>query len=185
MYQYTSARTFSVGATLVSRNADDAGINQVYLQTLRSWAMPYFGATSTLSQEQRLARTERRLNEEQGFFDNATAAERIRNEGVSLTGAPPDVLYLYAYSLDSTSKLTSSGERTTPTGNINRVPVVLTSLDIAYPDDVDYIPIPSGSGYEPFPVKMSVSLTLVETHSPREFERFDLAAFKMGTLANF
>lgn len=181
MYQYTSARTFSVGATLVSRNAADAGTNQIYLQTLRSWAMPYFGATSTLSQQEQMIRAQNT-----GFeFDNTTAAERIRNEGVSLTGAPPDVLYLYAYSLDSTSKLTSSGERTTPTGNINRVPVVLTSLDIAYPDDVDYIPIPSGSGYEPFPVKMSVSLTLVETHSPREFERFDLAAFKMGTLANF
>lgn len=182
MYRSTGSRTFDVGAQLISRNAGDAIRNIKYLQTLRGWTMPYFGQTNTLTTANEIARHD---NATFGLEDpNMTAAERIRMEGVQLRGAPPDVLYLYAYSTDSGS---STGVRSAPTSNINRVPVVLSSLNITYPDDVDYIPVDmtGTNNYEPFPVKMTVTLVLLETHSPREYERFDLAAFKAGTLANF
>ena len=189
MYRSTGARTFEVGAQLISRNVTDAMNNIRYLQILRGWTMPYFGQTDTLTSENKTNRAfnqeSSRLNAQQGIEDiNMTAIERIRSEGVQLRGAPPDVLYLYAYSTDTT---TSTGGRSAPTSNINRVPVVMSSLNITYPDDVDYIPVDvTGTNhYEPFPVKMAVTLTLLETHSPREYERFDLAAFKAGTLANF
>lgn len=182
MYTNTGTRTFDIGAQLISRNAADATTNIRYLQILRSWTMPYFGQTNTLTQANIIARHD---NSVFGPEDpNVSALERIRSEGVQLRGAPPDVLYLYAYTTDSN---VSTGGRSTPTSNINRVPVVVSNLSISYPDDVDYIPVDTtGTGkYEPFPVKMMVGLTLLETHSPREFERFDLAAFKAGTLANF
>lgn len=182
MYRSTGARTFEVGAQLISRNAADALRNIRYLQTLRGWTMPYFGQTDTLTQQNRMVRDQ---NSAFGPEDaNMTSLERIQSEGVQLRGAPPDVLYLYAYSTDTS---TATGGRSAPTSNVNRVPVVMTNLVITYPDDVDYIPVDmTGTGkFEPFPVKMAVGVTLAETHSPREYERFDLAAFKAGTLANF
>jgi hypothetical protein len=182
MYRSTGSRTFEVGAQLISRNAGDAMRNIRYLQTLRGWTMPYFGQTDTLTQQNKRARER---NSAFGPEDpNMTSLERIQSEGIQLRGAPPDVLYLYAYSTDTS---TATGGRSSPTSNINRVPVVLSNLAIAYPDDVDYIPVDmTGTGkYEPFPVKLSVNVSLIETHSPREYERFDLAAFKAGTLANF
>lgn len=182
MYRSTGSRTFEVGAQLISRNAEDAQRNIKYLQTLRGWTMPYFGRTDTLTDQNK------QIREQNAAFGSKTSAtmsiERIQSEGIQLRGAPPDVLYLYAYSTDTN---TPRGGRSAPTSNINRVPVVLSNLSITYPDDVDYIPVDmTGNGvYEPFPVKMAVTLTLLETHSPREYERFDLAAFKAGTLANF
>lgn len=180
MYRSSASRVFEIGAQLISRNAEDAQRNTRYLQTLRGWTMPYFGETSTLTQKEQIARHD---NATFGYDDsNTNSIDRIQSEGVELRGAPPDVLYLFAYSTDSSS---SPGARSNPTANINRVPVVVTNLSIAYPDDVDYIPVNMGGAYEPFPVKITVNVSLAETHSPNEYERFNLAAFKSGTLANF
>lgn len=188
MYRNTGSRTFEVGAHLVSRNGEDATNNKRTLQLLRGWTMPYFGTTDTLTTDNKTARAD--TNSYKGSTAGLSqdqieliAFERLQSEGIQLRGAPPDVLYLYAYSTESSTAATT---RQGQTSNINRIPVVLVSLNIVYPDDVDYIPIDMGSGnIEPFPVKMDVSLSLTETHSPREFEQFDLAAFKTGNLANF
>ncbi len=192
VYKHTNSRSFSVGAHLVSRNVSDAIKNMATLQKLRAWLLPYFGErTNTLSSSQQENRkaSQARTNQNTGPLTqeerDAKARERIVSEGVQLRGAPPDILYLYAYS-SGTNDLRGQGPRI----NINRVPVVLSSLEITYPDDVDYIPVydpedgPTGNT-EPFPRKMDVSLTLLESHSPREFEQFDLLAYKLGNLANF
>jgi len=60
---------------------------------------------------------------------------------------------------------------------------VLTNLSIDYPDDVDYIPV-EGTG-EPFPVKMEISIELLETHAPVDYENFSLSNFKQGNLVQF
>lgn len=91
-------------------------------------------------------------------------------------GAPPAVLYLYAYSGPN------NDDRTMPSKNINRVPVVLTHYEMTYPDTVDYIPTINN---EPWPIKTEITLTLVEDHSPRELERFSLSQFKSGQLRGF
>lgn len=187
VYKHTNSRTFNVTAHFVSRNVDDALKNMADLQKLRGWLLPYFGATNTLSGEQQAAReasnpgTQPQTPEQQ----DQAARQRVQTEGVQLRGAPPDVLYLYAYSTGA-NDLRGDG----PKVNINRVPVVMTSLDITYPEDVDYIPVfvPSAgvnSRTEPFPRKMDVTFALVETHSPREYEQFDLLAYKQGNLRNF
>lgn len=196
MYKHTNSRQFEITAHLISRNVQDALKNMRYLQKLRGWRLPYFGGTNTLSASNQTSRD--RIRSRQVGADSAplSASERdqlvrsrVVSEGVQLRGAPPDVLYLYAY---STSKNDLRGTDTMV--NINRVPVVLTNLSITYPDDVDYIPVYDvGANFEnkpsayaePFPVKMDVSISLTETHSPREFERFDLLAYKQGKLANF
>lgn len=188
MYRNTSSRQFDIGAHLISRNGLDAAKNKRYLQTLRGWMMPYFGSTDTLTTENYTSRADTNVfrGSGKGLSQDQIdelSYERLKSEGVQLRGAPPDVLYLYAYSAESSS---TTGARSQSTSNINRIPVVMTSLNITYPEDVDYIPVIGGSGgTEPFPVKMDVTLSLVETHSPQEFERFDLAAYKSGTLANF
>ena len=178
IYKHTNSRTFEITAHFISRNVEDALKNMKYVQKLRSWRLPYFGKTTTLSSENDKARED-------------LTTQRVQDKGVQLRGAPPDILYLYAYSNDQmdgrsvTSPIFSAI-------NIARVPVVLTNLGITYPDDVDYIPVydPSRGGIkatntQPFPIKMDVTLSLAETHSPNEFQRFDLAAYKNGNLVNF
>lgn len=192
VYKHTNSRTFSVTAHLISRNINDAIQNMADLQKLRAWLLPYFGATDTLSSAQTANRksatysqTNQNTEPQSQAERDALVRQRIQTEGVQLRGAPPDVLYLYAYSANA-NDIRGVGPRV----NINRVPVVMTSLDIVYPEDVDYIPVyTQGSGptgrTEPFPRKMDVTLTLIETHSPREYEKFDLLAYKLGNLPNF
>ena len=97
------------------------------------------------------------------------------------------MLYLYAYS--SRANNASVEGRAAKYGvNINKVPVVITSLGITYPDDVDYIPTYSNGDArksEPFPTKLDVTISLTETHSPREYETFDLVKYKKGQLGSF
>lgn len=204
VYKNTRARTFSLTAHLVSRTMEEATVNMIYLQTLRGWTMPYFGNSSTTAAavDQRKAASDAQKSKEQDYYttdrlersldaneQNKTALARQKSggTGVELLGAPPDVLYLYAYSSGVSSG--TGQDRPNKFGvNINKVPVVVTSLNITYPDDVDYIPTYSNGDprkSEPFPVKMDVDISLTETHSPREYERFDLMKYKKGVLVNF
>lgn len=190
VYKHTNSRSFEIGAHLVSRNVADALKNMQVLQMLRSWRLPYFGATDTVSfgqQANRSAATGSSTTTTLSAEDaDAQAKQRIRSQGVQLRGAPPDVLYMYAYSTNGND--TRSGAPV----NLNRIPVVMTSLNITYPDDVDYIPVydmTGGNGptttTEPFPRKLDVSISLVETHSPYEYQQFDLQSYKLGNLASF
>ncbi len=190
VYKHTNSRTFEITAHLITRNAEDGRRNMDYLQRLRAWRYPYFGATDTLSSTQRSNRNQRgntygETRQLTPSERDAKVRERIQTEGVQLRGAPPDVLYLYAYSTSGNDSRPSNPSRV----NINRVPVVMTNLGITYPEDVDYIPVYSSdepdSRTEPFPVKMDVTISLAETHSPREFETFDLNSYKTGRLVNF
>ena len=72
--------------------------------------------------------------------------------------------------------------------------MVLQQISIPYPSDVDYIdtvelrPMKDDTvikGGVPFPTIMTVDMVLLETHSPAEFARFDLKAFKQGKLDTF
>ena len=177
VYKYTQARTFTIGAKLISRNSADALRNMKYLQTLRSWRFPFFGNSGTNIRKPSLN-------------DSNLAMDRIRSNvskgsnGTELLGAPPELLYLYASSTQAndTRDLTNGNNV-----NINRVPVVLTSLTITYPDDCDYIPVDVDvtNNTEPFPVKIDVNISLTESHSPNDFEKFDLVAYKTGNLVGF
>lgn len=91
-------------------------------------------------------------------------------------GAPPEVLEFSAYSNATTE---SKGGLT----NIRKVPVVIPSVTIPYPTDVDYIE--TATTKVPFPTVMTISMTLLETHSPNDYERFDLIAYKNGKLVGF
>lgn len=102
---------------------------------------------------------------------------QMQRAAYDLLGAPPDVLLLSAY---TTSQVNQVADQST--FNLRKIPVVVTSLDFSYPDDVDYIPTQTG---EPFPIKMDVSISLIETHAPVEFESFSLQQYRAGRLSNF
>lgn len=157
IYKRTAARTFSLGAKFISRNKEQATKNIQNLQLLRGWTMPYFGVSDRSNQ--------------------------IGETTASMLGAPPDVLYLYAYSTGSGG---SGRDGQGPAGiNLKKIPVVITSLNIDYPEDCDYIPTDGG---DPFPVKMEVKIDLLETHSPggaNGYESFSLTDFKNGRLVQF
>lgn len=199
VYKHTNSRTFEIGARLISRSVADAMKNMAYLQKLRAWRLPYFGMTDTLTNANDQARKTNTSNQlgqtgESSLTDeqrNTIQKYRVQTEGVQLRGAPPDVLYLYAYSNNQIDDRNNSGGIFTPV-NINRVPVVMTNLSITYPEDVDYIPVydtsranPDLTFTQPFPIRLDVQVSLAETHSPREFEKFDLAAYKNGNLPSF
>jgi hypothetical protein len=184
VYTNTASRTYALNSIkLMSRTSEEATKNLWAINVLRHWTTPYFGInSSTLTDEQRNNRktgTQQFRAEDDGQIEG----ERALFGGRELLGAPPDVLYLTAYS--------EVGKR----GNIHKVPVVITALSIPYPSDVDYIPTMSGvelgSKYRfidagvPFPTIMTVDITCVETHSPREFSKFDIFDFRNGRLTNF
>lgn len=154
VYKRTESRTFTISAKFISRSTLQAQENMKYLQILRGWTMPYFGVGSQ--------------------FDGPST-----DAGASMLGAPPDVLYLYAY---TTPTRTANASRAPYTTNLSKIPVVLKSLSFDYPEDVDYISIPQS---DPFPVKMEVRLELAETHSPKGYEGFTLSKFKQGQLLQF
>lgn len=183
IYKNTSARDFQISALLISRTQDEALQNMKQLQLLRAWCTPYFGSSSTLTDSQRGARRELTANN----VDPSTYTQaQISSRGSELLGAPPDVLYLYGYAANNQRPdVSTSGSATRAQAvNIHKVPVVITSLDFTYPNDVDYIPT-SDIITSPFPTKMTVNIALAETHSPAEYEKFNLADFKQGRLVNF
>lgn len=203
VYKRTNSRTFSVGAKLISRSTFDTDLNLIYLQRLRSWTMPFFGAnSSTLTSTQQKTRTDIATLDTQlqgvqtipvsvasPTSSNTAAGQEIQrnnlqsridalrqSQGIEMLGAPPEVLYLYGYSSSA------NDNRKTGFVNINRIPVVITNLSISYPEDVDYLPSSFG---DPFPIRMDVTIELAETHSPTEYARFSLTEFKLGQLKNF
>lgn len=181
MYKRTNSRTFSLTAKLISRNQEQATQNMRYLQLLRGWTMPYFGERSAVDD---ITRADGRVY---GGFD-PNAPNPVGGNTTSLKpstgmlGAPPDVLYLYAYS-NSTAAHRDRLNKDEGQINIKKLPVVITSLNFDYPDDVDYIPATTTG--EPFPSKMDVRIELAETHSPKQYEEFSLSMFKRGQLVHF
>lgn len=185
-YMRTSSRTYNISnAMLISRTPEEAKRNLQYLWILRSWTMPTFGKSS-LTEENRLRRRQFENIQEFAQQNQQTLDEDVTQifsslSGVENRGRPPAVLLLSAYSRDSSAANTVGG-RNSQQEHINRVPVVIQNISIPYPSDVDYIPTPEGV---PMPTIMSIEIQLIETHSPREYEQFDLKSFRRGTLAGF
>lgn len=99
------------------------------------------------------------------------------SQGKEMLGAPPEVVYLNAYS----NAMNENGLLNKMT-NITEVPCVITSLNYSYTNDVDYIPTIQG---QPFPIAMDLSISLVESHSPQELEAFDIYMYRAGALPGF
>jgi len=184
VYGGTSSRTFQLSSIrLISRTTKEATDNMRTLHLLRSWTMPYFGNSSTLSAKQKINRADSNYNSSVQSAANDNPESRM-GMGMELLGAPPDVLLLSAYS--------PSGDYVTPGGNstkrrmtatnIHNIPVVITNLTIPYPADVDYIPTEDN---QPMPRMMTIDIQLAETHSPQEYNNFSLQDFRKGTLVNF
>ena len=178
VYKNTSSRNFNISnARLISRTVEEADRNLKRLHMLRGWTVPRFGhGSSTLTNQQRINRHEDPDRERKHLRDHGRDKDYRNDFGIEILGSPPQVLKLSAYS----SPMTANGQRQAQ--HIDRVPVVVQQLNIPYPADVDYIPTSSGV---PMPIIMSVDITLVETHSPREYERFSLGSFKKGLLPGF
>jgi hypothetical protein len=190
VYKQTESRHFHIDAQLVSRTVTEATANMKKLQLLRSWRYPFFGQSSTLTASQTQVRQNIAASGGLQFSNTVklTPEQQLaiaQAQGVQLLGAPPEVLYLYGY-----SSMGNNDRSQTQGVNINRIPTVLTSLSIRYPDDVDYLPTFDAAGgtsqnAEPFPIIMDVSIELVETHSPVGYEQFNISKFKTGSLQEF
>lgn len=180
IYQYanTGSRMFNIQGKFISRSVNEATRTLAYIQYLRTWAMPVFGA-------------------------NPKGAPT----GEDILGAPPSVLLLTAYAIGNPSNSVTSKQVNINTNvngtnsnminmdsssyntqvpaignNIFEVPVVITNLEIPYPSDVDYIPTVNNI---PVPTVVTVSVQLTETHSPNAYAKFNLQQFKSGNLLNF
>ena len=179
VYGSTGSRTFSLSAKLISRNIKESTANIKKLWLLRSWAFNYFGKSDSVSETQ----SENRMKHKNGVagyssrdINNLSAESRKNKYGQNMLGAPPDVLRFYAYSHSSRPY-----RGYTPT-NIHNVPVVLSTLSVPYTSEVDYIPTDMGV---PFPVSMTVEISLQESHAPDDYSEFNLYAFKQGILDGF
>lgn len=171
-YRNSSTKTVQINSIkLITRTQDEALKNVYKLNLLRSWLKPVFGTnSSTLNKNSSLGQTPK------------TTSPNTPNK--EWLGAPPPVLLLSAYANETA-------------GHIRKIPVVITSISIPYPSDVDYIPTLSGKDvypntvYEyipagiPMPTIMTIDIQCMETHSPKEFSNFDLGKYRRGELDNF
>lgn len=181
VYGNTSARTFSIdNIKLISRTVDEATKNLQTTWTLRSWTMPHFGRSSTLDINNKRARVDYANANLQQQETMSKQKNFTKKYGQELLGLPPAVLYLNAYS--SPGNLNTNNNARLHITNLNKIPVVITSLTIPFPSDVDYIPTIDG---EPFPRVMLISIQLNETQAPRDMERFSLQQFRTGQLVGF
>lgn len=83
--------------------------------------------------------------------------------------AAPETLRLWGYDGDNK-------------GHFLGIPVVVESLGLTFPEDTDYIT--TSAGYQ-MPIVMPVSLTLVETHTASDIEKFNYGAYKQGVLVEW
>lgn len=181
VYGATNSRTFQLSnVRLVSRNVKEATKNMRILWALRGWTMPYFGKSGTLSPQNKKARNDLRSGRLNLRGEDAVAQRRIL--GQELLGKPPSVLFLSAYSNLTTNVGDNSTLRRNSPVHIHQVPVVITSLGIPYPSDVDYIPTLEG---QPMPRVMSIDIQLTETQAPKQLEEFDLKKYREGLLDGF
>lgn len=182
VYGGTLSRTFTISnIKLISRTVEEADLNLRRLWLLRSWTQSHFGKSSTLTSTQINYRDRRSLNELTPEEQSLPLPQQQRLAGSELLGRPPEVLLLSAYSRSSTTRL-GGGTQNRIGEHLNRIPVVLQQLTIPYPSDVDFINTSNGV---PMPTIMILDMTLAETHSPREYERFSLQDFRSGRLAGF
>ena len=107
VYETTNNRRWSISAKFVSRNLVEANFTFMYMNLLKSWAIP------------------QDPNVVGGIF------------------ARPPILRLNGYK-----------------DQFKNIPVVLTSLNINFPEDVDYIETPSAM----VPIIQNIDLELVESH---------------------
>jgi len=181
VYQNTNSRTFNISnVRLISRTSHEASLNLARLWTLRGWTTPQFGQGPQAHEDAwidelvknnlpavqaRMARNRR----------SRSSTPRVNK---SFLGAPPQILLLSAYSR------TGAVNGTKGIGHIRRVPVIIQQMSIPYPSDVDYIPT-DDENPTPMPTVMTLDITLLETHSPTEYENFSLDDYRLGNLKGF
>ena len=180
VYKKTSARRFQLTQIrLVSRTRREASQNLAILWILRGWTMPSFGIPDQVK-----ARPEnvQQRNDDSSPYSNdklrqiIDSVSNINNRNI--LGSPPEVLELSAYSrLGGQNGLKSLG-------HLRRVPVVIESLGIYYPSEVDYIPT-EDEWPTPMPTVMNVDISLTESQSPQAISNFSLENFKRGELLGF
>ncbi len=161
VYTHSTPRNWAVsGVKLISRNGVEAEDNLETINILRSWMTPYFGESKT------------------------SGVDNYKGE---MLGAPPPVLLFSAYSdgkLKSSQQGNASvGGSKTGMGILRSVPVVIQSLNIPFGSDMDYIQTHKTN--QPFPAVLPLDFSLVETHAPAEFSKFNITKYKQGILEGF
>lgn len=90
------------------------------------------------------------------------------NQIASRLGAPPDILQLTAYGANM----------------IGPVPTVLTDASWTWPNDITYIAAQDANGARAaFPITLTISMTLTESFSIKEYSNFSLYDYKTGDMS--
>lgn len=187
VYEGTSPRSFNLsGIRLISRTMEEATRSLIYMNRLKGWAYPYFGLGTAKAENNKTKRQQERELESDSPGTYVPEAhdmqpfEELFNEfqnGPPVqghVGAPPDILELSAYG-DSTAL-----------GMLYKIPVVISSITIPYPSDVDYMPTYLGSpGSLPFPTILQMDISLMEAQSPASLTAFNLQDFHKGRMVGF
>jgi len=101
------------------------------------------------------------------------------NFGKQGNGLPPKIVTLNGFNPYTRIKDNGNIPVPGPLGAINSIPVVITSFDIDWPNDTDFIPDNDDTAT---PIIRTGSLTLLEVHSPKQISEFDLNSFFNGDL---
>lgn len=169
LYENSPSRHFELNdIKLVSRNSQEARQNLQKILRLKGWTKSYFGETTGSAANNSVGNSDSMKDIQKNALD----------EMKNWLGAPPEILLFSAYSTDYNL------------GHMNKIPVVLKALTVQYPNDVDYIPTAQLNstdtlGGTPFPLLVTIAVSLIEQHSAYELEQFNLASYRNGILPSF
>lgn len=178
------SRTFTLNAKFIARSQNEADVSFRNKSLLESWCVTSSGlggnltkATTTAASQIALANGDAKdpgdtpaTNTQDGTTNNkptqATAPTQTFSATTDLFAQSPKVLALEGYG-----------------GQFRKIPVVIRSLNITYPSDVDYV---TASGGQWVPIVQDVSISFTEAREISKFtgaiSGFNLQAFKTGTL---
>lgn len=152
------------------------GAIQVYQNTApRTWNVSGIKLVSRNGEEaeENLATVNQLRSWMMPFFGKTNTSGNRDGYVADLLGSPPEILEFTAYSSQAEKGMT----------NIRKIPTIMTTMNLNYPTDVDYIK--TAKTNQPFPAVTTVDIILVETHSPKQLSQFDLIDYRHGELEGF
>lgn len=182
IYMGSPSRNFSIVAKFIARSKAEADTSFSNLNLLKSWCVTNstLGSSNGTASVSRFIASSAVTNQDQTSPSDTNAANLQDNNNPSappssatpvtfgatnLFSGTPQLVWLEGYA-----------------GQFRRIPVVLTSLTVTYPSDVDYIQNSKGVWV---PIMQDINIQLKEARNitgTASISSFSLKQFKQGTL---
>jgi hypothetical protein len=182
IYMGSPSRNWSIGAKLIARSKSEADVSFRNINLLKSWCVTHstLGSVGQNSTVTRVNVNDKVTNLDQNSPSDTSAgnAQDGTTPGAQVSTSTPKTFAAGDLFTDTPQVLLFEGYA----GQFRRIPVVVTGLNITYPQDVDYIQNSTGVWV---PIVQDISVSLKEARNitgTASIASFNLQQFKQGTL---